>query len=115
MSLINARFGEEIGNEILLYCSQHIATSLIRPTDSLFRWAGPLFVAILEREESAPAVAGEVRRVVSAPLSRFFDNSSRTMYLPIRLTAETLPAANQEYETLAGQISHFVLSSSQVG
>lgn len=115
MSLINARFGEEIGNEILLFCSQHIATTLIRPSDLLFRWSGPAFVAILEREESAPAVAGEIRRVVSAPLSRFFDNSSRTMYLPIRLTAETFPAASQEYDTLAQQISHFVLCSSQVG
>ena len=115
MSLINARFGEEIGNEILLYCSQHIATNLIRPADLLFRWSGPVFVAILEREESASAVAGEVRRVVSAPLSRFFDNSSRTMYLPIRLTAETFPAMNQDYTTVAGQIAHFVLCSSQVG
>lgn len=115
MSLINARFGEEIGNEILVYCSQHIATTLIRPKDLLFRWSGPVFVAILERDESAPAVAGEVRRVVSAPLSRFFDNSSRTMYLPIRLTAETFAAANQEYASLAEQISHFILCSSQVG
>jgi GGDEF domain-containing protein len=115
MNLINARFGEEIGNEIILFCSQHIATTLIRPADLLFRWSGPAFVAILEREESPPAVAGEVRRVVSAPLSRFFDNSSRTMYLPIRLTGETFPAASQDYATIGEQIANFIHSASRVG
>jgi GGDEF domain-containing protein len=115
VNLINSRFGEEIGNEIILYCSQHIATSLIRPSDSLFRWSGPAFVAILERDESPQAVAGEVRRVVSVPLSRFFDNSSRTMYLPIRLTAETLPAANQDCAAVSGQIAKFIHSASRVG
>jgi GGDEF domain-containing protein len=115
MNLINARFGEEIGNEIILYCSQHIATSLIRPADSLFRWSGPAFIAILERDESPQAVAGEVRRVVSAPLSRFFDNSSRTMYLPIRLTAESFPVVNQDYDAVSGQIANFIHSAARVG
>jgi GGDEF domain-containing protein len=112
LSRINARFGEDIGNEILLFCSQHIATSLSRSNDLLFRWSGPAFVAILEREESPVAVLGEVRRVAAAPLNRFFETSSRTVYLPIRLSAEVIPAANQTYSSVADQIRHWILQAS---
>lgn len=113
MHLVNARFGENVGNEILLFCSQHIATSLVRPSDSLFRWTGPAFVAILERADSPVVVATEVRRLVSAPLSRFFDNSSRTMYLPIKLSAETIPAASQTHAAVVDLVGQFVHHASR--
>jgi GGDEF domain-containing protein len=113
ISLINARFGEDLGNEIILFCSQHIASCLTRPNDLLFRWMGPAFVAILEREEGPLAVAREVRVVSARPLSRFFETPSRTVYLPIRLSAETIPMANQTYAAAADQIRNFILQASR--
>lgn len=113
MHLINARFGENIGNEILLYCSQHLATSLVRPSDLLFRWMGPAFVAILDRPESPVVVAAEVRRAVSTPLSRFFDNASRTMYLPVKLSAETIAASSLDPCAVTGQVAQFIHHASR--
>src|SRR5262249_17600623 len=40
MSLTNAKFGAAIGDQVLLFCSQHIATRLVRVNDLLFRWNG---------------------------------------------------------------------------
>ena len=113
MNLITSRFGENIGNEILLFCSQHIATSLVRLSDNMFRWSGPAFVAILLRKESPAVVADEVLRVVSSPLSKFFDISSRTMYLPVKLSGEVIPAGNQTYAAVVDKIGQFILRASQ--
>lgn len=104
MNLINARFGDAIGNQVILFCSQHIATNLSGHNDALFRWRGPGFVAVLERNESQLAVASEVQRFTSVPLSRFFETPSRTVYLPIKLTAEVIPTAGKTVEEVIEQV-----------
>lgn len=112
MPLTNARFGEAIGNQVILFCSQHIATMVTRGNDQLFRWSGPAFVAVLERQESALNVSSEVQRMVSAPLSRFFETSSRSVYLPIKMTATVLPLADTNFAEVSGAIEHYVLQAS---
>ena len=104
MHLINARFGDAIGNQVILFCSQHIATNLSGPNDTLFRWRGPGFVAVLVRNESALAIASEVQRFTSMPLSRFFETPSRTVYLPIKLTSEVLPTAGRTADEVIEQV-----------
>jgi GGDEF domain-containing protein len=103
MQLINARFGDGIGNQVILFCSQHIATNL-STSDTLFRWRGPGFVAVIERNESPLAIASEVQRFTSMPLSRFFETPSRTVYLPIKLTAEVFPTTGKSAEEVIEQV-----------
>ena len=112
MALTNARFGEAIGNQVILFCSQHIATTVTRGNDQLFRWSGPAFVAILERQESTLNVSSEVQRIASAPLSRFFETSSRSVYLPIKMTAIAVPLFDTNYAEVSAGIEDFILHAS---
>lgn len=111
MSLTNARFGEAIGNQVLLFCSQHLATTVLRANDSLFRWSGPAFVAILERPESESAVSGEIQRLISTPFSRFFETSSRSVYLPVKVTAEVVPLVETNFAEVSNKLERFILAS----
>jgi GGDEF domain-containing protein len=113
MNLTNARFGEAVGNQVILYCSQQIASQILLGADMLYRWSGPAFLAILDRDESAQAVANEVHRMASAPMSRFFETSSRSVYLPMKISAQSVPAGNKSYAEVADMIEKFVLRGSQ--
>lgn len=115
MALTNARFGEAIGNQVILFCSQHIATSILRANDSLFRWQGPAFVAMIERPESLQAVNSEIQRLATVPISRHFETPSRSVYLPIRLTAEVVPLLGSTVGDVLGQIGRFILNTSGQG
>jgi GGDEF domain-containing protein len=107
IALTNARFGTAIADQVLLFCSQHIATRLLRPEDLLFRWQGPAFAALLRREESLPAIANEVQRTGNAPLSRFFETASRSVYLPIKMSAETFRVEEQSAKSVLEQVEEF--------
>ncbi len=112
MQLTNARFGEAIGNQVMLFCSQHIATTVTRASDSLFRWSGPAFVAILERPESELAVNGEIQRLISTPFSRFFETSSRSVYLPVKVTAGVIPLYETNFAEACAHVERFILTTS---
>lgn len=114
MSLTNARFGEKVGDQVILSCSQHIATGLAKGPAQLFRWMGPAFVAVLERSESVAAVASEVQRAASAPISRFFETSSRTVYLPMKMSGACIRTAGRTHAEVLDQIKRFILRASQV-
>lgn len=115
MQLTNARFGEVIGDQVILSCSQHIATTVIRSEDQLFRWSGPAFVAILERVEASTTVNTEVQRMISTPLSRFFETASRSVYLPIKMTGEVFPLEDKTYPEVEEQVQEFLLRAFGVG
>jgi GGDEF domain-containing protein len=112
MPLTNARFGEAIGNQVVLFCSQHLATTVTRTNDLLFRWSGPAFVAILERPESEQAVNGEIQRLISSPFSRFFETSSRSVYLPVKVTGHVLPLFETNFAEVSDKLERFILTTS---
>jgi GGDEF domain-containing protein len=112
MAVTNARFGEAIGNQVILFCSQHIATAVLRAEDHVFRWQGPAFVGIIERPESLQAVTSEIQRLAAAPISRHFETPSRSVYLPIRLTCEVVPLFETAASDVMGQIGRFILNTS---
>jgi GGDEF domain-containing protein len=112
MALTNARFGEVIGNQVILFCSQHLATAVLRADDHLFRWQGPAFVAIIERQESLQTVNSEIQRLATAPISRHFETPSRSVYLPIRLTSEVAPLFDADAADVLGQIGRFISTTS---
>lgn len=112
MALTNARFGEAIGNQVILFCSQHIATAILRANDSLFRWQGPAFVAVIERPESMQTVNSEIQRLATTPISRHFETPSRSVYLPIRLTSEVVPLNETNISDVLDRIGRFILNTS---
>src|SRR5262249_41588697 len=109
MEQINARFGIRTGNEVLLRYGQHLRTTLLRPCDELFRWGGPAFVAVLEREEPLP----EVRREVGRAVSNRFDCEIRngTAVVSVSVTNNTFTTESQDAAVLVGKINEFVLAS----
>jgi GGDEF domain-containing protein len=115
MALTNARFGEAIGNQVILFCSQHIATRVTQGNDQLFRWSGPAFTAILDRRESILNVSSDILRIVATPLSRFFETQSRSVYLPVRLTAHVIPLFDSNYAEVSSEIERFILTTSGQG
>lgn len=109
MSLTNARFGESVGNQVLLFCSQHLGAHLNRSGDQLFRWSGPGFIAVLQRQDSELAVTTEIQRIVSAQLSRFFETPSRTVFLPMKMTGEAILTAGRTFPQVCEMIEEFFL------
>jgi GGDEF domain-containing protein len=112
MALTNARFGEAMGNQLILFCSQHISSRLTRANDLLFRWSGPAFLAIIERSEPYLSVSNDVQRMISVPLSRFIETPSRSVYLPMKVTAEVFPLFKTTQEEVMGRIDRFIFTSS---
>jgi GGDEF domain-containing protein len=113
MNLTNARFGDKIGDQVIQSCSQHIANQLSKGPVKLFRWMGPAFVAVLDRAESVAVVAREVQRAVAAPISRFFETSTRTVYLPTKMSGVCIRTAGRTYPEVLDQIERFILRASQ--
>lgn len=111
MAMTNARFGEAMGNQMILFCSQHIAR-LTHANDLLFRWSGPAFVAIIERQDPHLVVRNEVQRMITVPLSRFIETPSRSVYLPMKVTADVFPIFNKTFEEIMSRIERFISSSS---
>jgi GGDEF domain-containing protein len=93
MELTNMRYGHKFGDEILAACGLHIASHL-KPTDRLFRWTGPAFLAILKRSDSQSAIQSEMGRIAGSPkLTREVEAGGRSMILSIGLASLTLAAA----------------------
>ncbi len=112
MNYVNARFGSTIGDKILFVCSQHLAAALVHPGDTLYRWKGPAFIAILEREESQAHTENDIQRLLSAPLSQYLETPSRTVYLPIKLTGHTAPAEADTLPAVIDWIEQYILRAS---
>jgi GGDEF domain-containing protein len=115
LATTNARFGETVGNQVILFVRQHIASQVIKANDRLFRWSGPSFVALLERDESLQDVRGEVRRTAAAQLSQLFETSSRSVYLPIKISGDVFTTEHCTYAEVQDRIETFLLQASGQG
>ncbi len=82
IQIFNARFGYEVGDEIL----RHIAGFLrqqLHEKDLLFRWSAPTLVALLFRPHRLERVRDEVGRIMEFKYEHTVQTSSRTVLLPI--------------------------------
>ncbi|MEO5924339.1 MAG: diguanylate cyclase [Bryobacteraceae bacterium] len=112
MNYVNTRFGSVIGDKVLFVCSQHLATALVRPADALYRWKGPSFLAILEREEGQSHTENDIQRLLATPLSQYLETPSRTVYLPIKLTGHAVPATETSVAAIRDWIDRYILRAS---
>jgi len=53
--------------------------------------------------------------LISAPFSRFFETSSRSVYLPVKVTATVIPLFETNYAEVSAQLERFILNGSGLG
>jgi GGDEF domain-containing protein len=82
MEPINARFGNQVGDQVMRAFKTGIEKQLL-PGDLLFRWNGPVLVALMERAESLDRFRATVRRMLDAPREQEFDIGGRVVLIPI--------------------------------
>ena len=79
---INSRYGHAVGNEMLTTFLKHIAASL-NGKDQLYRWSGPAFLALVERDENSEAVMMEMRRIASYKIDKELEIRDRSVMVPL--------------------------------
>lgn len=84
--LINGRFGYAVGDQMLLLFHQHLAQNL-KDRDQLFRWTGPVFLALLKRPNLPDAVRAEVKRLHGVKLETTVQVGARSILLPVAGTS----------------------------
>lgn len=90
IQLINARFGFTIGDQVLNEYGHHLRSGLA-PADQLFRWSGPSFLALIERQDPIERVRTELNRFLGTTIEKMVDASGRSVMLPISATWSILP------------------------
>jgi GGDEF domain-containing protein len=111
--LINARFGYGVGDQILTLFREHLAQHL-KEGDRLFRWTGPVFLALLDRPNLADGVRVEVKRVTGKKLETTVQIGSRFVLLPV--SSSSLVISLLEAESAAAvieQVDGFVAGHSR--
>jgi diguanylate cyclase (GGDEF)-like protein len=108
MRQLNVRFGDRICDELLCLITQRIANTLLRPSDQIFRWRGPAFVAILEREESFSYVNHDLKRFVEHPFQ--FEFRSGSLLVFISLAAELVGAESYSAAERVQELEKFFSS-----
>lgn len=90
VELINARFGPNVGEQLVHYFRHHLAQGLLS-SDPVYRWGVASFVVLLERPFSLEDARAEVQRVASVRLERTVQIGTRTVLLPITCRWSVLP------------------------
>jgi GGDEF domain-containing protein len=90
VQMVNARFGREIGDRMLVAFKEHMAKQL-SVNDQLFRWAGPAFMAILEREVPLGIVRLVVKRMMDAKTEVDYSGDGRSVLIPVSAVWSVLP------------------------
>ena len=108
----NNRYGFETGDGMLFVFSQHLAQNL--PVDRIFRWRGPSFVAIVERNLSYERARMEIQKLSSSRLEHTLQSGSREIMFPISWSW-TLMRVDRHSEATAiiEKIDRFVTEKAQ--
>jgi len=82
LTVLNQRFGREVGDEILVEFTRMVQKQL-EPEDQLFRWDGPALLALLPRPASLERVRADVGRLMENKLEHTIQTPSRSILIPI--------------------------------
>jgi GGDEF domain-containing protein len=81
LPLINKRFGRAAGDRVLLHVAQYLGQEL-PDSNSLSRWSGPAFSAIINCDNS-DKMESQIRAISNKPLSANIDVGNRSVMLTI--------------------------------
>lgn len=87
---LNARFGRAVGDQTIVMFAQHLAQHL-QPSDTVYRWSGPAFLALIERNDGAERVRRELLPVATARLELNVEARGRAVLLPIHFSWTFVP------------------------
>jgi GGDEF domain-containing protein len=110
---VNVRFGRQAGDDLLAFYAVHLGRSMTR-RDRLFRWTGPAFVALVEREENATQVREEISRYANRRLSRTVTVGARSVLLPVGASWTILAGHDgTSVQSLVRQIETFIHAAAE--
>jgi GGDEF domain-containing protein len=90
LQAITTRFGSSIGDQVLAAAARHFRSAL-PPEDRLYRWHGPVLVAVLRRTTAIDSVRNEVRRFADQKLEETVAIGTRSVSLPISASWTVFP------------------------
>jgi GGDEF domain-containing protein len=90
VQMVNARFGREIGDRMLVVFKEHV-TKQLSACDRLFRWAGPAFMAIIEKEAPLGIVRLLAKRMMDAKIEVDYSGDGRSVLIPVSAVWSALP------------------------
>jgi GGDEF domain-containing protein len=79
---VQQRFGPAAADQVLGVSAEHFRKALF-PHDALYRWDGPVFLAILPRAERIELVRAMARRFANAKLDVPLEIGSHTLLFPV--------------------------------
>jgi GGDEF domain-containing protein len=82
LQALNMRFGRTVGDEVLIEFARTIAKRLF-PKDQLFRWSGPVLMALLPRPGTIEQVRKEIAQIVETKLEHTIKTPTRSILIPI--------------------------------
>lgn len=107
---INLRLGYAVGDSAMSFFSDYVGSGL-ESTDTLYRWNGPVFVAILRRKESGLRVEQSLKRLLSSKLEHQLDLGTRTVLVPLTCRWAAWPVA-APLASLVRDMDRFALEQS---
>ena len=108
LHLVNARFGYATGDRILLTVGNHLAR-ILPGKSRLFRWTGPVFVALMTRSEPLGDVEEEVRKITSGRIETDVQIGNGSVLLPAVVNALVVPLSSvSSAHELTSTIDKFV-------
>lgn len=109
--LFNSRFGYETGDRVLKAYLEELRSRL-PPSDQIFRWSGPAFLALLHRADQVEKVREQLRFQLPGKIERNFELSKRSVLLSISATWAVFPIA-PPLEGLIEQLDSFLGSQNR--
>ena len=106
VDVINSRFGFSIGDRILMLFGQHLAQHLSK-NDRLFRWRGPTFLALIDRNGPEMSIRAEIARIVSTRLEQEIELSGRSVLLPVSAAWMVTGMADSSIEKISKKLDAF--------
>jgi GGDEF domain-containing protein len=106
LEVINGRFGFAVGDRILMLFGQHLAQRFSK-SDSLFRWRGPAFLALLDRQGPEISVRAEIARMVAARMDQEIELGGRSVLLPITSSWMITNVAGSTVEKITQKLDAF--------
>jgi len=79
---LNARFGREVGDQVLRVFARTVQRALTAG-DQLYRWSGPVLLALLPRQGAIERVRTEMGRIVETKVEHTIETGSRSILIPI--------------------------------
>jgi GGDEF domain-containing protein len=103
---INSRFGNELGDKVVLFFVQHLSGALTGK-DTLYRWSPISFLALLDRRESPDHVRRAIVRTMSQRREQTFEIGERSVVLPTSSTWVVIPLFEHAYSEILQKLEAF--------